>query len=825
MTAGSAGAQHGNPLLELLADCVVRIDCEGAFAATGFFVAPGEILTCAHVVHGCERPSVSWAGEQRAVAAVEAVPDLAPDDETAAFYPLPDLALLALEDAFEHPCVLLGERLPAADVVVRLCAFTKGEHAAGAVARSAASTVYEGSLTEDEETLLKLRDGQILGGFSGGPLLDVGGGAVCGVVESSRDARSALGGFGVPVASVLATFDGLKDRNAAFHDRDERWERAVEAERVAERTRASGFRSLPLRSGAAPALAKDASPSAVLLPRRRVVPLVGREELLARFMLWRERDDPLSIAIVAGAGGYGKTRLAAELCLAAHDAGWTAGLLDPPDSEERAGETIDALAGWPGRLHVAIDYAETRPDLVNELLRTVRRYPDRLPVRIVLVVRQAGTRAAMRDLFVSRRVSEELADLYDAAQFVNLDASVHAVDRGVLFERAAAAFATHFESGPYAGRIPRLGADHFDRPLYVLVAASLAVRAPEVDPDALGERDLLLELLDRHEASYWERWDERLGVGLDERDRPAAVALAGLLGSSSEAETLALVRLVPGLGDATQERVRLAGRWLGSLYGAGDLDVVAPLEPDRLAEVLIGRALADAAAIGAALDAASPAQLARALNVLARAASEHERLRLAARAALDERLAGLARDLASTAAPDVELVAALRLVMQVVRPLAGASAASRELFDAGRTLGPFRVDVNELSVAASRALVEADADRLPDLAGSLNNLFAGLSDVGRAGEALAAIEEAVEHYRVLAAASAERFLPDLAMSLNNLSAGLSDVGRADEALAAIEEAVKHYRVLAAASAERFLPDLATSLNNLSRRVARCGACG
>ena len=122
----------------------------------------------------------------------------------------------------------------------------------------------------------------------------------------------------------------------------------------------------------------------------------------------------------------------------------------------------------------------------------------------------------------------------------------------------------------------------------------------------------------------------------------------------------------------------------------------------------------------------------------------------------------------------------------------------------------------EEAVKHYRVLAAASAERfLPDLAMSLNNLFAGLSDVGRADEALAAIEEAVKHCRVLAAASAERFLPDLATSLNNLFAGLSDVGRADEALAAIEEAVKHYRVLAAASAERFLPDLATSLNNLS----------
>ena len=53
------------------------------------------------------------------------------------------------------------------------------------------------------------------------------------------------------------------------------------------------------------------------------------------------------------------------------------------------------------------------------------------------------------------------------------------------------------------------------------------------------------------------------------------------------------------------------------------------------------------------------------------------------------------------------------------------------------------------------------------------------------------------------------------MSLNNLSIRLADAGRRDEALAAITEAVDIRRRLAAANPAAFLPDLAMSLNNLS----------
>lgn len=58
------GAPSGvDPLLELFAQCVVRVDVDGSFAGSGFYIAPGEVLTCAHVVHGGKAITVGegWA--------------------------------------------------------------------------------------------------------------------------------------------------------------------------------------------------------------------------------------------------------------------------------------------------------------------------------------------------------------------------------------------------------------------------------------------------------------------------------------------------------------------------------------------------------------------------------------------------------------------------------------------------------------------------------------------------------------------------------------------------------------------------------------------
>src|SRR5258708_13645428 len=75
--------------------------------------------------------------------------------------------------------------------------------------------------------------------------------------------------------------------------------------------------------------------------------------------------------------------------------------------------------------------------------------------------------------------------------------------------------------------------------------------------------------------------------------------------------------------------------------------------------------------------------------------------------------------------------------------------------------------------------------------------------------------EAVGLYRDLARARPAAFTPDLALSVNNLAARLSDPGRREEALAAATEAVTIRRDLARARPPGFTPNLAPSLANLS----------
>ena len=818
-----------DPLLALLRSCVVRVESPKGFLGTGFLVAPGEVLTCAHVVHEAGTLAVHGEGWSTSASVTSRLPDLAAGDSAAAFYLLPDAALLRLEAAPDgHACVRLEMELPAAGqppTVLRIDAFTKGEYDAKTVARSPAAMVYEGPFEEAGTALLKLADGQVLAGYSGAPVLDTRGGGVCAMVDSSRDPGSNLGGFGVPVSAFAEELDGLLERNVAFHQHDQRWQRAVEKQDEQAARLAGLHDRLPLLANQVE-LASEVGDrqSDLLRPRHRVVPIVGRERFMSRLGLWREADSAMEVAFLTGGGGFGKTRLAVEACIAAEQAGWTAGLLDG-DAARDYPDRISQLSEWPGRLFVAIDYAETRPEVARELLRELQRRPRRPPARVVLVCRQALERRELEALFGGGTATEELGALLAHAEPFRLPAED--LDRHTLFSSAARAFAEHLSNGTAVSTRASLRAEHYARPLFVSGAALLACQDPDVDIDGLDEEQLMLELIDRHETRYWQQTADGRQLVLDPDLQRSAIAVATLVGAHDEREALALVNIVPGLADATDERKRAIGTWLSSLYGPGDLSAspaIVALDPDPLAEALIARELrARPELIATVLDLQSDRQVSQALAVFMRVSERRTDLSTEIRATLDERLSALVARAVEARAEGQDLLAALTTAALALRPAAGAARTDLSFGTYGHGFLHLARLLADLAVGYNRQRVTVDRERfLPDLAGSLNNQSSLLAEAGRPAEGLAPIEEAVEHYKPLAEADPQRFLPAVAMSLNNQSNLFADVGRPVEGLAPIEEAVEHYRALAEADPQRFLPDLAMSLNNQSGLFAGVG---
>src|SRR6202007_3103723 len=84
-------------------------------AGSGFFVAPGYVFTCAHVVRRPEgsRDTGTWQRPRCSVVVEHISPASAEQDITGdGIWPLPDLAVIRLETGMQHPCVRLSCRDP-----------------------------------------------------------------------------------------------------------------------------------------------------------------------------------------------------------------------------------------------------------------------------------------------------------------------------------------------------------------------------------------------------------------------------------------------------------------------------------------------------------------------------------------------------------------------------------------------------------------------------------------------------------------------------------------------------------------------------------------
>ncbi|MFI9175463.1 VMAP-C domain-containing protein [Streptomyces lincolnensis] len=210
----------------LLEDCRVLVD--GLTQGSGFFVAPGFVLTCAHVAgeRVGDQVRLHWRGVDH-----EAVVLSASEANTGgnwSMWPYPDLAVLELPDPpADHPCVLLDEQSPWDGTLVTVAGFTNLLDDDVAAARSPVLTVG-GRTFHHGHPLVELVAGEINLGLSGGPVLSHESGGVCAVVKATRQEHSAMGGFATPVDALRLLDPDVYRRVMTAHDRfhdggDDQW--------------------------------------------------------------------------------------------------------------------------------------------------------------------------------------------------------------------------------------------------------------------------------------------------------------------------------------------------------------------------------------------------------------------------------------------------------------------------------------------------------------------------------------------------------------------------------------------------------------------------
>lgn len=215
-------------LIALATACLVRLSQETAGAGSGVWVAPGVLLTCAHVVpYGSRsRVTVDWE-DQRLCGTVSAH---VPNPDQAGLWPYPDLAIVEVTDAPPHPCAWLSERRPAHNSM--LLALGYSAQLGEGLRRHCAGARFTGEHEFGFGTYWQVKGNEFVEGMSGGPVIDVATGAVCAVMTTTLGEGGDRGGYMVPVSGLAAvSVTGRRTLLAAhdrFHTADSRWTRLRE---------------------------------------------------------------------------------------------------------------------------------------------------------------------------------------------------------------------------------------------------------------------------------------------------------------------------------------------------------------------------------------------------------------------------------------------------------------------------------------------------------------------------------------------------------------------------------------------------------------------
>ncbi|WP_149258184.1 tetratricopeptide repeat protein [Actinomadura sp. K4S16] len=598
------------------------------------------------------------------------------------------------------------------------------------------------------------------------------------------------------------------------------------------------------------------------------MPFTGREAELAGLREWRDGRAALSVRLVHGPGGQGKSRLAAQAARLWSADGWTVLTAlhrhDPAAPPEFAPGDLRAARG----LLVVADYAE-RWD-VADLLRMLSdlRGAEGPKVRVLLLARPAGTWWQT----LAHRLDADLGLEAGASALDALEAGAHG--RGRLFEEARDRYAALLDV-PGARLVPApeavMADDGYAQVLAVHMAALAAVLAHEEGARAPRlPAEVSMFLLSRERVHWEELHRGLLSTGADAMGQ--AVYTATLTGGLPRAEAVeALVR-------AEVESVLHPGQIIKDhavCYPPppGSAGVLRPLYPDRLGEDFVALTTpghdhpypSDPWAADAAerlLGAGGKAWTRSAMTVLVETARRWPHVRdgrlfplLRARPELAVQAGGAALT-ALAELPDLDpaLLDAVEALLPERRDVdldPGVAAITRRWAEQRLGRAPREGDgvledralthtkltgrlikaglyaeamesAREAVAAYRRPAEQRPGEYLSDLSGALVNLGICQAHLGMRPEALEATEEGVELDRRLAESGSAARLENLASSLNNLGNRLAELGHRDRALEASWESVRIRRRLAETAPPRYLAKLAGALDNLGNRLAALG---
>ncbi|MEQ1837437.1 MAG: tetratricopeptide repeat protein [Candidatus Nitrotoga sp.] len=572
--------------------------------------------------------------------------------------------------------------------------------------------------------------------------------------------------------------------------------------------------------------------SQLLRAEEQLVPFdSARQPELDKLNTWLDDADyPQAVRLLTGAGGLGKTRLALHLCQQRITSGWYAGFMDGDLATKDLADGWKALKALKQPLLIVIDYAETRQDSLLALLRAMLQLPADQLVRLLLLARDGGE--WWDNLPGKDKTCESLLAGYATSGPYHL-LPLHAdmQDRRHAYVQALNAFAEAL--GVHAPDvIPELAGEHFGHPLYLQMAALLALH---------GERPTTAQGLTRallnHERRYWRALFSGDDIPQAEHHAELLLALTTLAGGfATPKAALSFWERANGKILSPAQFKNLFHALIPLYPGKQGLQAV---RPDLLGEALVAQALLRPSA-GGLLDAVlgkegSQTMRQHALTVIARLSGHYEELHEALIEALARQFTHCWQEFTLAAAetpgglPAMGEAAWVRLLPNIRNQVAGllelnANNESIQLANFYCLLHGTLVEKNRLKWQKKSSAMDAE----DSFASKLNNFSVALYRAGRDDAALAHARQALEIRERLAKKNPDRFDPDYSASLSNYANRLGDAGRDDAALAHARQALEIRERLAKKNPARFSEDQFSTAYNvyfLAWLVGNGGASG
>jgi len=532
---------------------------------------------------------------------------------------------------------------------------------------------------------------------------------------------------------------------------------------------------------------------------------------------------PITIRLITGEGGQGKTRLAIQVCQKLRSEGWRSGFLDSNLETNRMPLLWHDLRGLNQPLFIVVDYAETRQEAFLSLLKSTLQNPIEESVRILLLARNGGewwdnlpsTDSICEAILIGPGTTGPypLQPLYTEQQ-----------DRQQAFSNALNAFAEVLQvENP--GIVSELVGDQFQRPLFVQMAALLAL---------YGERPTTIQGLTKallnHERRYWVRLLSSLNWPDSGRKAEQLLALATLAGGFATAKIAESFWIDPKGSILTTSEFHSLFRNLASLYpGTQELQA---LRPDLLGEALVAQALLrpDGDILLDTVLGSSATQYTRrtALTVLARMSNERIDVHETLVTVLSRRLENCAAELVAVSTetasrlPELAESAFERLSSTTKRQVAGSLSQclpEKSVQLAGLSCAVFEHLADKALQRYERK--QNNAERMYEYALALDRYGGSLYNNGRYETASEAGSTAVVILRKLIAKDRSRYESDFARVLHNYGAYLSELGQDDEALKYDHEALEIRKRLVKKDV-RFEPSYAKSLDYYSTQLSYFG---